>query len=740
MRRPSSSKHRRPIAFVRKQGLATIETMYRGSQTWIVKDPVSLKFHRLGEAEKLVWDMLDGDTTYAQIRSRLQAQYPSMAVKLESIFGLIRTFHEQEIVESLNSESFRLIEERRDKQRKDKLKQTASSILWIRLPGFDPEQFLDYLYPRCRFLFSKSFLILFLLTLTATIVISLWNADELRHRIPQLHEYYSVSRLAWIPLVLVITKTVHEFGHALCCKHFGGECHEIGVMLLFFSPTMYCDASDSWSFKSKWHRIAVAAAGLYFELILVIIGFWVWWKFPPSPLHYICFLVLVLSGGFSLFFNLNPLMRFDGYYMLSDFLEIPNLQSTAARVFWSKFRQFCLGISPDPWVRRQFESSGPTLLLFHTAAFAYRMVVITGITWMILLTLPQRGLQGASHLLAASILFGLVGGPAFKVYKFFSTLSITRTVNWILVVFWGVVACLFCSLLIVPLPRSIRLPAAMELLDPTETIYVETTGMLTAPSVRPGDQVTAGTTIATLSNSDLSLAETRLSGELKMAERELEVLNAQRITFSDSDAKIPRAKERVRDLRGQLEIVCQQVDGLRLVATREGVVYPSSAAIPSPVDPTLERSWIGRPTDKENCGALFDRGTEFCRIATPEDLAILLMVDEKQVRRIRNGAVLHLILDELPTQLSARVTEISTSPVETVLTCLRIDQGGPVPCQPAHPSRPANVLYEVTAKLDRGPHSDELIPGMSGWAAVKIADESILHRVYKGISEWLVNM
>ena len=125
---------------------------------------------------------------------------------------------------------------------------------------------------------------------------------------------------------------MHEFGHGLSCKHFGGECHEIGVMLLVFTPCLYCNVSDSWMLPNKWHRAAIGAAGMYVELVLASIATFVWWFSQPGPFNYICLSVMFICSVSTVMFNANPLLRYDGYYILSDFLEIPNLRQKASTI------------------------------------------------------------------------------------------------------------------------------------------------------------------------------------------------------------------------------------------------------------------------------------------------------------------------------------------------------------------------------------------------------------------------
>ena len=127
--------------------------------------------------------------------------------------------------------------------------------------------------------------------------------------------------------VLAVTKMLHEFGHGLSCKRLGGECHEIGFMLLVLTPCLYCNVSDSWRLPNKWHRAAIGAAGMYVEIILATIATFVWWYVEPGWIQDLCLQIMLVSSVSTILFNGNPLLRFDGYYILSDLLEIPKYVS-----------------------------------------------------------------------------------------------------------------------------------------------------------------------------------------------------------------------------------------------------------------------------------------------------------------------------------------------------------------------------------------------------------------------------
>ncbi len=203
-------------------------------------------------------------------------------------------------------------------------------------------------------------------------------------------------------MTLCVTKILHEFGHGLSCKHFGGECHEIGVMFLVLTPCLYCNVSDSWMLPNRWHRAAIGAAGMYVELVLASICTFIWWFTEPGPINYVCLNVMFISSVSTIMFNANPLLRYDGYYILSDILEIPNLRQKASTILNRKLGKWCLGLEEpeDPFLpqRKQW------LFATYTVASAiYRWVVMFSILYFLNKVFEPYGLKVLGQAIAIGL-------------------------------------------------------------------------------------------------------------------------------------------------------------------------------------------------------------------------------------------------------------------------------------------------------------------------------------------------
>ena len=195
--------------------------------------------------------------------------------------------------------------------------------------------------------------------------------DDFQSKLPSFNAFFAAKNWLLLAAVLGCTKVLHEFGHGLSCKHFGGECHEMGVMLLVLTPCLYCNVSDSWMLPNKWRRAAIGAAGMYVEVVLASLCTWIWWFTEPGLLHYTCLNIMFVSSVSTILFNANPLLRYDGYYICSDLMEVPNLRQKSNQILTRKLSEYCLGMEQpeDPFLPQRNQW---LFALYTVAAFLYR--------------------------------------------------------------------------------------------------------------------------------------------------------------------------------------------------------------------------------------------------------------------------------------------------------------------------------------------------------------------------------
>src|SRR6266699_3311197 len=279
----------------------------------IVKHPVSGRFYRFREAERFIAEQLDGETPLNGIRERTEEQFGA-TLDVDTLNAFIKNLDKIGLLDTGKPAATR------DPGRGPRIR---GSFLYLRFAFFDPDRLLARLVPRLRFFFTRRFLVLSAMPILLGLAITLANAREIAGDIPRLYQASAI--LPFLGLILVVA-SIHEFAHGLTCKHFGGEVHELGFMVMYFQPAFYCNVSDAWLFPEKSKRLWVGFAGPYLELVLWALATIAWRLTEPDTwINYTALIVMTLSGLRS-FLDFNPFVKLDGYYLLSDYLEIPNLR------------------------------------------------------------------------------------------------------------------------------------------------------------------------------------------------------------------------------------------------------------------------------------------------------------------------------------------------------------------------------------------------------------------------------
>lgn len=285
---------------------------------YVIKDPVTRKFFRIKEFEYFITRNLDGETPPDEVIDRFQKRFD---VKLppDTLGKFIQRLESLGFLEGEISEGdlSALQYERRT---------FPGKLLFVKLKGFDPDRFLSRIIKPTRFLFTPYFFVLSLFVILSAGLITISNWDDLGYTFTGIFRIATILKV-WIAIFLVVV--LHEFAHALTCKYFGGEVHEMGFLLLYLQPCFYCNVSDAYLFEKKSQRLWVTFAGLYCQILVWALAT-ILWRITALDTGLNGFLfVVVVTSGVTVFFNFNPLIKLDGYYLLTDHLEIPNLRKRA---------------------------------------------------------------------------------------------------------------------------------------------------------------------------------------------------------------------------------------------------------------------------------------------------------------------------------------------------------------------------------------------------------------------------
>ena len=323
------SSTQRPIPLRARPDLEIEEIEYRGVPFPVVKDPVGLQYYRLQPEQHATLNLLDGERSLRDVRDQLLRSFPTLHITPRDVQRLVTDLHEKGLLSSDRLGQGEQLQKKHRKEQLKKIRKTCMNPLYLRLPGWDPERTLQRIEPWFGWIFTKPAASLLMLFVAASWLFLAIRFGEIRQRLPEFQQFFGWPNLIYLWLTMGIAKVIHEFGHGIACKHFGAECHSMGVMLLVFSPTLYCDVTDSWMIKNKWKRIIIGAAGMYVEVILAAVAIFIWYNTNPGLLNHLALNVFFISTVTTVIFNANPLLRYDGYYMMSDWLEIPNLRSKA---------------------------------------------------------------------------------------------------------------------------------------------------------------------------------------------------------------------------------------------------------------------------------------------------------------------------------------------------------------------------------------------------------------------------
>src|SRR5579872_819087 len=267
----------RRLALRRRNDLEAVLQTFSGRRYWAIKDPVRLRYFHLNDEEYCVFNLLDGTISLAGIREKFESHFAPRRLALAQIQSFLGQLHKEGLLLADAPGQSRELLERGRQRRWQTLKANLSNVLAIRCRGFDPQRVLDWLTPRCRWLFTRGAAWAASAIVAAASILVAANVDALSARVPDLGTLLDPSTVLLLSLALAFTKIVHELGHALACRHFGGECHEMGLLLLVFTPCLYCNVSDAWMIGSKWRRAAIGSAGVCVELLLAAIGTFVWY-------------------------------------------------------------------------------------------------------------------------------------------------------------------------------------------------------------------------------------------------------------------------------------------------------------------------------------------------------------------------------------------------------------------------------------------------------------------------------
>jgi len=543
---------------------------YRGRRWHVVHDPASNQFYRLNPVAYEFIGLLDGSRDVDTAWKIALSKFGDAAPTQNEVIQLISQLYSANLLSAdAPPETEQLLRRGRERVRK-KIQQQAIGIMYFRIRLFNPDRILAALEPVFRPILNRwgmlawAALIGFALYwLTANGAWStLLDPDSVAGAI-------APANWPWLIVVFVVLKLIHESGHGLICKRFGGQVPEFGLMMLVLFPSPYVDASAAWGFADKWKRIAVGAGGMIFELAVAAVAAIVWVGSGEGVVKQVAYNAMFTASIATVLFNANPLMRFDGYYMLADLLETPNLAQRANQMMKHLLQKYVYRLErPSALLPSTLRGEQVILVVYGLAALAYRIFLFITITLYVMGVAFGLGLVLAIWTAAAWFIIPIGG--------FIHWLAANPCLSEQRLRAVGVSAALIGAAVIavgvIPMPDRRRGAGVVES-ERRSGVYIATDGFVEQVHARPGDRVRAGDPILTLDSLEM-LEQRRQTlaaiGELRIQER---------AALREGNPAVAQvARERIAVYQSTLAEVDRKIAELVVRAPHDGVVVTADPA------------------------------------------------------------------------------------------------------------------------------------------------------------------
>ena len=349
---------------------------YRGQTWYVLENRASQRFHRLTpEAHQLI-GLMDGHRTVGELWDLVCKRLGDAGPSQDEVIQLLSQLHASDVLQcDVPPDAAELLQRHERQAHREQLARVGNMFAW-RMPVVDPDRFLRAAVPLVGPLFGWAGAVVWLAVVAPAVLLAGMHWTDLTGNL--LDRLFSAQTLIALWLLFPVIKTLHELGHAFATKAFGGEVHDMGVMLLVFTPVPYVDASSASAFQSKGRRMVVGAAGMLVETFLAALALYVWLGVEPGLLSAVAYNTILIAGLSTILFNANPLLRFDGYYILADLLEIPNLRQRSNAYLGYLCERYLFGRLETP---PPVATPGERLwfVAYATTSFAYRGVVVVAI-------------------------------------------------------------------------------------------------------------------------------------------------------------------------------------------------------------------------------------------------------------------------------------------------------------------------------------------------------------------------
>ncbi len=529
---------------------------YRGLIWYLLENTTTGRSHRFNPAAYQFIGLMDGERSVQEIYDRICEKLDEYAPGQEEIIDLMGKLYQADLLKSGATADTEELFERQAHQRSNKLKQRFANPVALRFALWDPEDLLNRHFHKVSWIFNKWVGL-------AWVLLMLYTVLEAAQHWPQISHHFSINALSPYNLLLMFLlypplKFVHELGHAFSAKLEGGEVHEMGINFLLFMPVPYVNVSTATHFRSRYKRMLVSAAGIMVESFFAALGLLLFLAAQPGLVQSIGFNIFLIGGISSLFFNGNPLLKYDGYYVLADGLGIPNLFQRSSQYWQYLFQRYLFGLR-DAVSPANAPGEAPWFVGYSLLSLVYRL----GILWFILVVVTEKffylGVLLAIWLVSLQILrplykalHYLVASPALQ-QKRNRALASSLSIGLALVAVIG----------FMPIPAYTLNQGVVWQPDETR-LRAETDGFVKDLKVANNQTVTAGTPL-------LSLHDPFLRSEARIARARVKELKSRyRAGRAQGNIEAGMAREELRVAESELRHILERASTMSVKAFKDG--------------------------------------------------------------------------------------------------------------------------------------------------------------------------
>ena len=688
-----------------RAGVRVQRQRFRGERWIVLQNPFSAQYFRLRPAAYEFVGRLRPDRTVHEVWQECVSRHPDDAPGQEAVLQLLAQLYAANLLHYKEATDTAALFERFKKRRQRELSARWMNLMFMRFPLLDPDRFLARALPALGPLLGRLGAVLWLVVVGLATKVVMDHFPALR---VQGQGILDTENLPLLYGALVLIKTIHEFGHAFFCKKFGGEVHVMGILLMIFTPIPYVDASSSWGFRRRWQRALVGAGGMIAELFVAALATFVWAYTGGGAVHSLAYNVMFIASVSTLAFNANPLLRFDGYYILSDLLEIPNLSQQASGQLRHLWERYVFGVknSESPARTRR---EALWLGSYGVASGIYRVIVFAGV----LLVVADRFLI-IGMIMALVCLVSWVTVPAFRFIRYLAASPRLQRVRLRAIGVTAAFAAVALVLLaVIPFPRHFRAPGVAKATERTEVVN-EVAGVVGQILAVPGPNVTRGQPLLQLWNHRLELELAQANA--RRAETEARIRLALGATNADLKP-LESSLTYVSDLVAKLTL---DKAALTIVARHDGI-------------------WVA-PRIREFVGRQLERGSPLGLVVNPKSFEFVATVEQADA-----DAVFAWQAGQAEVRLRGQAGDVLAVSRWTVvpggkeaLPSLALGQvgGGKIAVSRKDPGQAVEPFFEIHAQLT--PTGDAaVLDGRSGVIRFELKPAPLLPRWLRRLNQLL---